>query len=47
MIDDVLIYYRVLTQAEIALLVSGVRPGEEPVEPAGRLTTTWGSLRRR
>jgi hypothetical protein len=43
-IDDVLIYSRALTEAEIQQLM---KTGPfAPVEPYGSLTTTWGEIRR-
>ncbi|MCY4401552.1 MAG: LamG domain-containing protein [Candidatus Poribacteria bacterium] len=43
LIDEVRIYDRVLTENEIAELATGVLP----VEPVGKLTTTWGNLKQK
>ena len=42
MIDEVVILNRVLTEAEIKELMEG---GVTTVEPAGKLTTMWGSIK--
>ncbi|MYF98088.1 LamG domain-containing protein [Candidatus Poribacteria bacterium] len=43
LIDEVRIYDRVLSDGEIAELATGVLP----VEPAGKITTTWGNIKQK
>ncbi len=44
LIDDVVVYNRALSEAEIKQLASGVSPNLA-VEPAGKLPTTWAQLK--
>jgi len=47
MIDEVYLWSRALSDDEIAQLAKGARPkGVFPVEPAGKLATMWGFIKR-
>jgi len=46
LMEDVVLYDRALKEEEIQALASGATPGQTPVEPGGKLATTWGRIKR-
>lgn len=46
-IDEVVLFDRALSEAELAELIEDGMASVTPVEPAGKLTTTWGQIKNR
>lgn len=46
-IDEVVLFDRALSEAELSELIEDGMASVTPVEPAGKLTTTWGQIKNR